>query len=62
MMKKLLTSKLLPAALSLTSTSVLAHSGHLSNEAVHGLLHIEHIIALAAFVLVAYTVANWNKK
>jgi hypothetical protein len=48
--------------MSLTSTSVLAHSGHLPSEAAHGLLHIEHIIALVAFVIVAFTAANWNKK
>ncbi|MCK5003243.1 MAG: hypothetical protein KAJ92_03690 [Gammaproteobacteria bacterium] len=39
--------------LSLTSSTVLAHSGHLSNESVHGFLHIEHIIVLATFGLIA---------
>jgi len=61
MMKKLLTFKVLPVALSLISTSVLAHTGHMSNEVVHGLLHIEHIIALAAagvIVFMAYSFRN----
>ena len=57
MMKKLLT-----LTLTLVSTSALAHSGHLPEESVHGLLHIEHIIGLIVFAFVAYTVANWNKK
>jgi hypothetical protein len=55
MMKKSLIFKLLPVALlSLNSTSVLAHSGHLSNATVHGLLHAEHIIALVAAGIIAY--------
>ncbi len=57
MMKKLLT-----LILSLTSASALAHSGHLPDESVHGLLHIEHIIGLIVFAFVAYMVANWNNK
>jgi len=44
---------LLIVILTLTSTTALAHSGHLPNESVHGFLHIEHIIVLAAFGLVA---------
>ncbi len=54
MMKKLMTSKLFPVALSLSSTSVLAHTGHLSNETIHGLLHVEHIIALVAVGVIAF--------
>ena len=57
MMKKLLT-----LILSLTSASALAHSGHLPDESVHGLLHIEHIIGLIVFAFVAYAVANWINK
>ena len=49
-----MTSKLFPVALSLTSTPVLAHTGHISNEAVHGLLHVEHIIALVAVGVIAF--------
>jgi hypothetical protein len=62
MMKKILTFTLLPAALSLTSTSVLAHGGHLPNESVHGLLHVEHIVGLIAFAVIVFTVTMWNKK
>lgn len=48
--------------LSLTSATALAHSGHLSNESVHGFLHIEHIIVLAAFGLIAYLVKVLRNK
>lgn len=53
-MKKLLASKLCLIAFSLTSTTAFAHTGHLSNDAVHGMLHIEHIIAIIAIGLIAY--------
>jgi hypothetical protein len=50
-MKNLLASKFSLATLllmitPLVSTPVLAHPGHLTDESVHGFLHIEHIIAL----------------
>ena len=67
-MKKLLTSKLLMATLSLVATTALfpattlAHSGHLSNETVHGFLHVEHIIALVAVGLITYFVSVLRKK
>ena len=45
------------ATLSLASTAALAHPGHMANESIqHGLLHGEHIIALAAFVVIAFAV------
>jgi len=52
-MKSLFTAKFSLATLlllitPLVSTPLLAHPGHLSNESVHGFLHIEHIIALLA--------------
>jgi hypothetical protein len=50
--------KLLVTILSLTSTSLLAHTGHLPNESVHGFLHIEHIIVIATIALVAYLVKS----
>ena len=53
-MKKLRTYKLLLLTLFLFSSSALAHTGHLSSESVHGFLHIEHIIMLAAAGLTAY--------
>jgi len=56
MIKKLFTYKLLPAILSLVSTSALAHPGHLPDETVHGLLHVEHIIALAVAGAIVYLV------
>jgi len=57
MMKKLLAS-----TLALSSTSVLAHTGHLSNDSVHGLLHVEHIAALVAVGLIAYLVKVFISK
>lgn len=42
--------------LSLGSQVVYAHPGHIADEAVHGLLHSEHIIALAAAGVIAFTV------
>ena len=61
-MKKLLTFKLLLATLFLVSTSALAHTGHLSNDAVHGFLHIEHIIVLIAAGLIFYLIKVLNNK
>ena len=57
MMKKLLAS-----TLALSSTSVLAHTGHLSNDSVHGLLHVEHIATLVAVGLIAYLVKVFISK
>lgn len=56
-MKKILTTALL-----LTSTSAMAHVGHMTNESVHGFLHIEHIIILAAAGLTAYVVKVLRNK
>jgi hypothetical protein len=50
--------KLILTILSLLPTTAFAHSGHLPNETVHGFLHIEHIIALAAIALIAYLVKS----
>jgi hypothetical protein len=61
-MKKVLFSKLLLTLLLLVSTSALAHTGHLSNEPVHGLLHIEHIILLIAAALIVFVLKAINKK
>ena len=61
-MKKLLASKLLLVTLFLVSTSTLAHTGHLSNESVHGFLHIEHIVMLAAVALIVYLIKVSNDK
>ena len=61
-MKKLLTSKLSLTLLLLVSTSVMAHTGHLSNESVHGLLHVEHIIMLAAAGLIIYLIKVSSNK
>jgi hydrogenase/urease accessory protein HupE len=33
-----------------------AHPGHIADETVHSLLHIEHIIALVAAGIIAFTV------
>lgn len=61
-MKKTLISKLLAVVSPLVSTTALAHTGHLADESVHGLLHIEHIIGLIVFAFVAYMVVSRNSK
>ena len=66
-MKRLQLSKLSPALLSLAlllpvSTSVSAHTGHLSNETVHSFLHVEHIIMLVAAGLIVYLVKTLRDK
>ncbi len=61
-MKKLLISKLSLTLLLLFSTSALAHTGHLANESVHGFLHIEHIIMLAAAGLLVYLIKVLGNK
>jgi hypothetical protein len=61
-MKSLLVSKLSLVILSMTSTTVLAHSGHLADESVHGFLHIEHVLVLAAVGLIAYAVKILRNK
>ena len=48
--------------LPLTSTTALAHSGHLANESVHGFLHVEHIIVLTAICLIAYLIKRIRNK
>ena len=61
-MKKLLLSKLSLTLLLPVSTSALAHTGHLANESVHGFLHVEHIIMLAAAGLLVYLIKVLNNK
>ena len=66
-MKRLLSSKYKLAIFSLLltplyATPVLAHPGHLSNEAVHGFLHVEHIIALLAIGMAVYLVKAFRGK
>jgi hypothetical protein len=61
-MKKLLFSKLLLTLLLPVSTSALAHTGHLPSESVHGFLHVEHIIMLAAAGLIVYFIKIFNNK
>ena len=60
-MKKLLASKLCLIAFSLTSTTAFAHTGHLSNDAVHGMLHIEHIIAITIGLIAYYAKVSRRK-
>ncbi len=55
-MKKSLTSMLLLLTLFLVSTSALAHTGHIANDAAHGFLHVEHIIVLVAAGLIVYAI------
>ena len=48
--------------LTLTSTTVHAHSGHLPGETMHGLLHVEHIILILAIGLIVYSINVLRKK
>jgi hypothetical protein len=41
--------------------AVLAHPGHSAGEFVHGLLHIEHILALTAAGVIAFAVRALRK-
>ena len=61
-MKNLPTNVLSLAALLLTSTTVFSHTGHLANEAVHGFLHVEHIMVFAAIGVIAYVVKVLRSK
>jgi hypothetical protein len=61
-MKKSLISTLSLALLLPFSSSALAHTGHLPNESVHGFLHVEHIIMLAAAGLVVYLIKVLGNK
>jgi hypothetical protein len=61
-MKNLLTAFSSLAVLSLSATATLAHTGHLHNETVHGFLHAEHLLVLAALGIVAVVVKVFIKK
>jgi len=66
-MKSLHTTKYKLAILSLILTALLAtpamaHPGHLGNDAVHGFLHVEHIIALLAIGMAVYLVKAFRSK
>jgi hypothetical protein len=54
--------KLFLTILSLLPTTTFAHSGHLPNEAVHGFLHVEHIVVIAAIALIAYFISTLHGK
>ncbi|MCK4833472.1 MAG: hypothetical protein KAT12_01805 [Gammaproteobacteria bacterium] len=53
--------KILLTALSLVSTSALAHTGHLPNGDIHGFLHVEHIITLVAIGFIVYFAGVFRK-
>ena len=61
-MKKLLNSRLSLTVLSLVSSSASAHTGHLPDEAIHGFLHVEHIIVITAIGLISYVICVLRKK
>jgi len=46
----------------LFSSSVMAHTGHLTNESMHSFLHIEHIIALVSIGIIAVAVKKLRHK
>ncbi len=47
---------------SLGNTAVHAHPGHIANETVHSLLHIEHIIPLVAAGAIAFAIYTLRGK
>lgn len=61
-MKKLFTAVFSLIIFSLSSMTVLAHSGHTPNVSVHSFLHVEHIVVLAPFGLIAYIVKMLRNK
>ena len=63
MMKKILMTTLsLASTAALFPATALAHTGHLPNDAVHGFLHIEHIIAIVAIGFIAYFISVLRNK
>jgi hypothetical protein len=54
---KILFDTLISLLLLAIAIPAMAHPGHLSNEAVHGLLHVEHIIPLASIAALIAIVA-----
>ena len=55
-MKNIITSLFSIVALLFTAGTALAHTGHIVAESVHGFLHVEHIIMLAAAAIIVYLV------
>lgn len=52
----------MPILAGLLSPAVHAHPGHVAEQSLHSLLHVEHIIALAVAAVVACTVFILRKK
>jgi len=61
-MKKLTTTIATFVAGIITSGTVFAHSGHINNESVHGLLHAEHITVFVAVIFIAFAGYILRKK
>ena len=61
-MKNLLTYVLSLMTLLLTLTPAFSHTGHLANDSVHGLLHVEHIVVLVTLAAAVYLVKLLGKK
>ena len=55
-------SKALALLPMLAAPAVFAHTGHGINESVHGLLHVEHVVALAAAGLIALATFSLRNK
>lgn len=53
--------KMIIVTTALLSSTAFAHSGHIPDNSVHSLLHIEHVIALTAIVVVAFVVKKISK-
>jgi len=47
---------------SLASPTVLAHPGHVADQSLHSLLHIEHVLVLATAAVVSLAVYASRKK
>jgi hypothetical protein len=55
-------NKLLLVTLALLSSSAVAHPGHLADDSVHGLLHIEHIILLVVAAGIVFTINAFRNR
>ena len=55
-------SKALALLSILASPAAFAHTGHGINESVHGLLHAEHVVAIAAAGIIALAALSMRDK
>ena len=54
--------KILLLISALGSPAVMAHAGHVADESVHGVLHLEHLIILLAIGVAVFLVKRMSRK